>query len=136
MQNLPRELPLATHPNPSPAGRHAGVSPDRQGVAVRGLTQTFGLDIRTALLAVLVDMMVFGGDVLSAGALIPLGIAVAGVLGFIAYKIQTRWYGDDHDSALIKALIVGLLTAIPVPLTPIIAVPGGVLGVIGMLRRK
>jgi hypothetical protein len=110
------------------------VSP--QSAASRGLAQTFGLDIRAAILAVIVDLMVFGGDVASLGALLPIAIGVAGVLAFIVYKIQVKWYKDDHDSALIKALIIGLLTAIPVPLTPLIAIPGGLLGIVSAIRRK
>lgn len=63
-----------------------------------------------------------------------IGAGVA--LTFITYKIQRAWYGDDHDSALIKALIVGLLTAIPVPLTSIVAAPGGILGLLHLLKRR
>jgi hypothetical protein len=107
-----------------------------QTAASRGLAQTFGLDIRAAILAVIVDLMVFGGEVFSLETLLPLGICVASVLAFIVYKIQRKWHQDEHDSALIKALIVGLLTAIPVPLTPIIAVPGGILGIVSTIRRK
>lgn len=125
----------AFQPIPAPRrGRSGTISP--QAAASRGLAQTFGLDIRAAILAVIVDLMVFGGEVVSFEALLPLGICVAGVLGFITYKMQRKWHQDDHDSALIKALIIGLLTAIPVPLTPIIAVPGGVLGIVSSFRRK
>ena len=110
------------------------VSP--QTAASRGLAQTFGLDIRAAILAVIIDLMVFGGEVLSLETLLPLGICVALVLAFIVYRMQRKWHQDDHDSALIKAMIIGLLTAIPVPLTPIIAVPGGLLGIVSSFRRK
>ena len=115
-------------------GRLGTISP--QAVASRGLAQTFGLDIRAAILAVIVDLMVFGAEVVSFETLLPLGICVAGVLAFIVYKIQRKWHQDDHDSALIKAMIIGLLTAIPVPLTPIIAVPGGIFGIVSSFRRK
>ena len=104
--------------------------------AAKGLVQMFGLHVTAAVLTIIVDVMVFSGDALSAGILIPLGIAVAGVLGFIIYKIQRHWYGDDHNSALIKAMIVGLLTAIPVPLAPVIAVPTGIVGLVKLVRRK
>jgi hypothetical protein len=83
-----------------------------------------------------VDLLVFGGDAVSFGVLIPLGIVVAAILTFIVYRIQIKWYGDDHDSALIKAMIVGLLTAIPAPLAPVVAIPGGILGIANALRRK
>jgi hypothetical protein len=80
--------------------------------------------------------MVFGTDVFTAGAFIVMGIVIAAILGFIVYKIQRQWFGDEHESSLIKALIVGLLTAIPVPLTPLIAVPAGALGVFKLMQRK
>jgi hypothetical protein len=107
-----------------------------RSAASQGLTQTFGLDFRAAVLTVIVDLMVFGGDAFSLGVLIPLGIIVAAILAFIVYRIQIKWYGDDHDSALIKALIVGLLTAIPAPLAPLFAIPGGVLGIVNTVRRR
>jgi hypothetical protein len=46
-----------------------------QSAAVQGLAQTFGLDIRSAILAVLVDLMVFGGDTFSLETLLPLDLA-------------------------------------------------------------
>ena len=115
----------------------AGVpGPVPHAAASRGLAQMFGLEIRAAVLAVLVDLMVFAGDTFSLETLVPLGIAAAAALGFIVYKIQRKWYNDDHDSALIKAMIVGLLTAIPVPITPLIAIPGGIVGIVKAVRRK
>jgi hypothetical protein len=54
-------------------------------------------------------------------------------LGVIAYFAQKHWYGDDRTSALIKASMVGLLTAIPT------SIPGmiyGSFGLIGLFRRK
>jgi len=106
------------------------------GAAWRGLAQMFGLDTRAAILAVLVDLMVFAGDTFSLETLVPVGIAVAAGLGFIVYKLQRKYQNDDHDSALIKAMIVGLLTAIPVPLTPLVAIPGGIVGLASKFRRK
>jgi hypothetical protein len=108
----------------------------QQQAAAKGLAQTFGLDIRAAILTILVDLLVFGGDMASFGALIPIAIAVAAVLAFIVFKIQFHWYKDDRDSALIKAMIVGLLTAIPVPITPLFAIPGGILGIVNAVKRR
>jgi len=102
----------------------------------RGFAAAFGLDPRVAFLTVVVDMMVFGGDALTLGALIPIGIVVGGVLGFIVYKVQRTWCKDDHENALIKALVVGLLTAIPAPLGPLFAIPSGLLGMVSSLRRR
>ena len=58
------------------------------------------------------------------------------VLGVIAYLAQRKWYGDDKDSALIKALILGFLTAIPTPLPAMLTVPSGILGLVHKWRRK
>jgi hypothetical protein len=103
----------------------------------RGLAAAFGLDPRAALLMVIVDTMLFGGDVLTLGALIPIGIAVGVILGLIIYKIQRHWYyNDDHESALIKALICALLTAIPSPLGPVLSIPAGLLGIVKAIRRR
>jgi hypothetical protein len=61
---------------------------------------------------------------------------VGAVLGFVTFKAQMKWYGDDKDTALIKGFVVGLLTAIPVPLPAIVSVPSGILGLVHNLRKK
>ncbi|HEX4054713.1 MAG TPA: hypothetical protein VHX86_10650 [Tepidisphaeraceae bacterium] len=104
--------------------------------STRGFAAAFGLDPRVALLTVVVDAMLFGGDAITLGALIPIGIAVGAILGLIVYKIQIKWHGDDHDSALIKSLIVALLTSIPAPLGALFAIPTGLLGIVESLRRR
>ena len=58
------------------------------------------------------------------------------VLGLIAFKAQMRWYGDDRESAMIKGLILGLLTAIPTPLPALLYIPSGLLGMVHNFRRK
>jgi hypothetical protein len=102
----------------------------------RGFAASFGLDPRVALLTVLVDLMANSATVVSAGLLYEVELGAAVVLTVIAYKAQRAWYGDDRDSALIKALVVGLLTAIPVPISPLFALPGGAVGLLQALRRK
>ena len=111
----------------------APAAPPRGGV---GFIQTFGLDIRVAILAVIVDTLVFGGTIVTFGALYFFEVAAGVVLGYITYKIQSNWYGDDHNAALIKGLVIGLVTAIPAPITWLFAVPGGTLGFLHMFRRK
>jgi hypothetical protein len=100
-----------------------------------GLTQLFGLDPRIAILTLLVDAMLFGGELLTMGLLIPFAIVAGLVLGFITYRAQVRWYGDDRESALIKAAVIVLLTAIPTPLPAILYIPSAVLGAVHYLRR-
>ena len=106
----------------------------------KSLDQMFGIDPRIAFLAFVVDLMLFGTAAASGGItlplLIPLAIAAGIVLGRITYKAQVKWYGDDHDSALIKAGMIGLLTAIPVGIPAIVWVPSGLLGLLHNARKK
>lgn len=106
----------------------------------KGLDQIFGIDPRIAFLAFVVDLMLFGTAAATMGItlpiLIPLAIAAGIVLGRITYKAQMKWYGDDHDSAMIKAGIIGLLTAIPVGIPAIVWVPSGLLGLFHNSRKK
>jgi hypothetical protein len=57
-------------------------------------------------------------------------------LGFITYKAQRHWYRDDQESAIIKGLIVALLTAIPTSLPGFLTIPSGIVGLVHILRRK
>jgi hypothetical protein len=103
-----------------------------------GFGQVFGLDPRIALLTVVVDTMLFGGQLVTLGTSTVLSVPAGVVLGLITYKAQRRWYGDDRESAIIKGLIVGLLTAIPTSLPGFLTIPSGVVGLFHMLpgRRK
>lgn len=109
--------------------------PEPKQTAARGLTAMFGLDPRAAMLVTVVDLMLIAMDIVSGGVFILVGFLVAAYLGFLTYKIQRAWFRDDHESSLIKAMIVGLLMAIPVPLTPILALPCGIVGAVQMVRR-
>lgn len=110
--------------------------PNHAAVSARGFGQVFGLDPRIAFLTIVVDVMLFGGDIISLGASLLLSAAVGGVLGYITYKAQRHWYGDDSESAMIKGLIVGLLTAIPTSLPGFLTIPSGIVGLVHILRRK
>jgi hypothetical protein len=125
--SLPRHLDQPLGPDGRPSARPP---------AARGFAASFGLDPRVALLTVLVDLMANSATIVSAGLLYEVELGAAVVLTFIAYKAQRAWYGDDRDSALIKSLVVGLLTAIPVPISPLFAIPGGAIGLLRLLRSK
>ena len=101
----------------------------------RAFSQLYGLDPRIAILTLVVDAMLFGGDFVTAGLIWPFSVAAGAVLGVIAYRAQMRWYGDDRDSAMIKGLILALLTAIPTPLPAILYIPSGIVGAFRMLQR-
>lgn len=108
--------------------------------APKAFDQIFGIDPRVAFLAFVVDLMLFGSAAVTMGidlpVLIPLAIGAGVVLGRITYKAQMKWYGDDHDSAMIKASIIGLLTAIPVGIPAFVWIPSGLLGLLHNARKK
>ena len=111
-------------------------SSNLQQVAERSFGQLWGLHPGIALLTLVVDTMLFGGEVASLGTSFVISLAAACVLGFITYRAQMRWYGDDSESAAIKAAIVAFLTAIPTPLPAFLYVPAGAVGLVHTLRRK
>lgn len=113
----------------------ADAQPVPHAAASRGLASAFGLDFRAALLTTIVDVMVFGLDTMSLETLLPVGVIIAAVLGFIVYRIQVE-SGDDKQRAMTKGMIIGLLTAIPAPLSPIVAVPAGLLGAVKKIGRR
>jgi hypothetical protein len=102
----------------------------------RRLGQLFGLDPRVAFVTLIVDMMLNAGDLATMGLLVPISLAAGIVVGYIAYKAQISWYGDDKESARIKAAVLGLLTAIPTPLPEILYVPAGLIGLFHRFRNK
>src|SRR5262249_56253835 len=63
---------------------------------------------------------------------LPVGI----LLGLVAYMIQTRSYKDEPGPAALKALLVGLLTAIPAPLSSFGILPLAAFGAIRVLSRR
>ena len=115
----PESPGFATRPQPSP-------SP---------FVRLFGLDPRIAILTLIADMMLNAGDLVTMGLLLPVSIAAGLVLGYITYKAQINWYGDDPESARIKAFAIGLLTAIPTPLPELLYIPAGLIGLFQGLKR-
>lgn len=104
--------------------------------ATRGFGQAFGLHPIPAVATLSANAMIFGGQILTMGMLFPLALAAAVVLGIITFKSQMRYFGDDREAALIKALAVGLLTAIPVGLPAFLTVPSAVVGFVHNLRKR
>jgi hypothetical protein len=107
-----------------------------EGGLIRRFGQMFGLDPRVAFVTLIVDMMLNAGDLVSMGLLLPVSVAAGVVVAYIAYRAQINWYGDDKESAKIKAIILGLLTAIPTPIPEVLYIPAGVLGLLHGFRRK
>jgi len=106
------------------------------GIVARGLGQAFGILPSIALLTIITDTMLFGGAIASMGLILPISCAAGVVLGVITFLAQRKWFGDDSESALIKALILAFLTAIPSPIPMLLCVPSGIVGFVHNLRRK
>lgn len=123
---------------PEPITKHNVISNGADGpLPSKGFGQIFGLDPRITFLTFLLDWMLFGVEGMSFfTSVVYVSVPAGAVLAFISYKAQMKWYGDDHDSALIKGCILGLLTAIPTPLPSFLYVPAGIIGLFhGMGRR-
>jgi hypothetical protein len=110
-------------------------APTMPGVT-RGFGQMFGLDPRVAFVTLVVDLMLNAGEIASMGLLAPVSIAAGIVVGYLSYKMQMHWYGDDKESAKIKGITLGLLTAIPTALPAMLYVPAGLIGWVHKLRKK
>lgn len=137
VEYLPPDPASTMSVGPGSLAAHArGLPKSREAIASAGLAQFFGLDPRIAVIAIVIDTMLFIGEIASAGILIVFSLVVGIVFGFITYKAQKRWYGDDHESSLIKGLIMGLLTAIPTHLPAFLYVPAGFVGLVHLFRRK
>lgn len=120
-------------------GGNSGLAVNSHLVVARGLGAVFGLHPAIAFFTIAVNVMMGGVDALS-GVLGPvtLGISMgfalvlSSIVGFFVgittYLGQRKWYGDDSESARVKALIVGVLTAIPV------ALPGVLFGSVALVR--
>jgi hypothetical protein len=122
---------------PAKPGYHVSyAAPQAHPAAAKAFSQVYGLDPRVAFLTLVIDLMLNAGDIATMGLLVPFSIAAGIVLAYVSYKAQINWYGDDHESAKIKAIILGLLTAIPTPLPAILYIPSGVLGLYHSFRRK
>jgi hypothetical protein len=102
----------------------------------RGFAQLFGLHPITAITTLAANAMLFTGELATMGALVPVAFAVAIVLGAMTFICQRRMYGDNESEALVKALAVGLLTAIPTGLPGFLTVPSAVVGLVHTIRRK
>jgi hypothetical protein len=110
-------------PQPGFESAVSRVSTPDQATA-HGFGRIFGLHAGVAFFTVAVNGMLFGKDGLAlifapatGGADIPVALVISlmagAAVGYITYLGQKKWYGDDYESAKIKALITGVLTAIP-----------------------
>lgn len=98
--------------------------------------QKFGLHPVAAMGLFVVDWMLFGEEVASGGVGWVISLPVGAMLGFAAILIQRHAYKDEMAPALAKGLLVGLLTAIPAPLSSFGILPLAAFGAIQSLSSK
>lgn len=102
----------------------------------RQVSQFLGLHPLVGFGLFATDWMLFGGEVATLGASIPITIAAGLLLTFPSILIQRFGFKDSWGLAIGKGLLVGILTAIPAPLPSIVPFLGGVLGVANMVGGK
>ena len=103
---------------------------------LKSFCQTFGLHPLTAMGMFVVDWMLFGEEVVTGGIGWVISLPVGMVLGFAAILIQKHVYRDEPMPAVAKGLLVGLLTAIPTPLSSLGLLPLAAFGAIKSLYSK
>jgi hypothetical protein len=95
-----------------------------------------GLDPFVATGMVAADWMLFGGlELPSLGALAVVSFFVGLALIIPCALIQHYAYGDGWGAAIGKAMLVGLLTAIPSSLPSFVTAGWGIVGAIGKKHR-
>ena len=103
---------------------------------LKSFCQTVGLHPLTAMGLFVVDWMLFGEEVATAGVGWLISLPVGLVLGLASVLIQKHAYKDETMAALAKGLLVGLLTAIPGPLGSFGMLPLAAFGAIKALFTK
>ncbi len=89
-----------------------------------------GLHPLSAFAAICVDLMLFGPEAAAPPAFI-LTFAFGFMISVPVYLLQKYASGDGRKVAFAKAMIIGILTAIPSPLPSVFTGLGGILGLIG-----
>lgn len=99
-------------------------------------SQTFGLHPLVGFSLFAIDSMLFASEVATVEATWALTIPIGVALAVFAILLQKRLYGDSWRAAIGKGSIVGVLTAIPLPLASLTTLLGGVLGAGKVLLDK
>ncbi|MBK8251263.1 MAG: hypothetical protein IPK82_01160 [Polyangiaceae bacterium] len=100
------------------------------------LVKTLGLHPLVAFGMFACDWMLFGGEASSAGVGLALTIPIALALTIPSVLIQRFTFRDSWGAALGKGLMVGVLTAVPMPLGSPVTLAGGVIGLFGKGKKK
>jgi hypothetical protein len=81
------------------------------------------------------DWMLFGGEAGTAGVALAVTMPIALALMVPSVLIQRYSYGDPWGGAIGKGLLVGVLTAIPMPIGSAFTLIGGVIGLLGPKKK-
>lgn len=103
---------------------------------LKKLSQSFGLHPLVGFGMFAVDMMLFGGEVMTFELTLPISMAVGAALSIPSILIQKYSFNDRWGAATGKGLLIGVLTAIPTPLPALVPLLGGTLGTMQMLSGK
>src|SRR5215471_6401685 len=104
---------------------------------VDSFCQTFGLHPLVGFSLFAVDSALFASEVVTIEATWALTIPIGLALTIPAILLQKQAYGDSWRASIGKGLIVGILTAIPLPIASLMTLSGGVLGTArGLLFNK
>lgn len=91
-----------------------------------GFSQRFGLSPLVAFFTLGCDTILFGSELTGIGVL--FSIPVGAIVGYLSYLGQRRFYGDDHEAALVKGSMLGVLVALPSSIPAALYLPAGFLG--------
>lgn len=103
---------------------------------MKKLSRSFGLHPLVGFGVFAVDMMLFGGEVITLETIWPLTVGVGAVLTIPSILIQRHSFKDNWGAAIGKGLLVGVLTGIPTPLPALVPLLGGTIGTMQMLGGK
>ncbi|MEZ4298736.1 MAG: hypothetical protein R3B70_27545 [Polyangiaceae bacterium] len=92
------------------------------------LAQALGLHPLVAFGMFACDWMLFGAEAGTAGVGLAITIPVALALTIPSVLIQRYSFGDVWGAAIGKGVLVGVLTAIPMPIGSAVTLAGGVIG--------
>lgn len=98
--------------------------------------QTFGLHPVVGFGLFTVDSLLFASEVTTFEATWALTIPIGMMLTVFSVLAQKRLFGDSWRAALGKGIIVGVLTAIPLPIASFSTLLGGIIGVAKGLADK
>lgn len=114
----------------------AEITPARASANVREkLAHAVGLHPLVAFGMFACDWMLFGGEAGSAGVGLAITVPVALALTIPCILLQRFSFKDGWGAAIAKGLLVGVLTAIPMPLGSPATLAGGVIGLLRPAKK-